>query len=98
MSVMRGVESGFSIARAARHGLLTVTDNRGRVLADGPGTAPGFAVVESQVPVAHVDTLYDRWGDWFAWVAIAALCVAIARSWLVSHSLKTSATFSSIGH
>ncbi len=81
MAVMRGVESGFSIARAARRGLLTVTDNRGRVLADGPGTPSGFTVVESQVPVAHADTLYDRWADWFAWAALIALCLALARSW-----------------
>jgi apolipoprotein N-acyltransferase len=25
----------------------------------------------------HVPTLYARWGDWFAWLSIAALVVAI---------------------
>jgi hypothetical protein len=41
MAMMRGVESGFSIARAARNGLLTASDNRGRVLPSAPRCACG---------------------------------------------------------
>ena len=33
MAILRGVESGFSIARSAKLGILTATDDRGRVLA-----------------------------------------------------------------
>lgn len=77
MAVMRGVESGFSIARAARHGLLTVSDNRGRVLVQRAGAPSGFVVATVDVPVAHVTTLYDRFGDWFAWVCIALLLLVI---------------------
>src|SRR4029077_3242303 len=32
IAVMRGVEDGFSIARAAKNGFLTVSDNRGRIM------------------------------------------------------------------
>ena len=35
MAILRGVESGFSIVRAPKQGILTVTDDRGRVLAGG---------------------------------------------------------------
>jgi len=31
---MRGVEDGFSIARAAKGGSLTVSDDRGRMIAE----------------------------------------------------------------
>jgi apolipoprotein N-acyltransferase len=33
MAILRGVENSFSIARAPRHGILSVSDSRGRVLA-----------------------------------------------------------------
>ena len=77
MAVMRGVESGFSIARAARHGLLTITDNRGRVLAERPTSKAGFVVVTADVPVAHENTVYDQFGDWFAWLSVALLIASV---------------------
>ncbi len=33
MAILRGVESGFSIARSVKQGILTLSDSRGRVLA-----------------------------------------------------------------
>jgi apolipoprotein N-acyltransferase len=78
MAVMRGVESGFSIARAAKQGVLTLSDNRGRILLERVTSPSGFVVAEGRVPVARASTLYARAGDWFAWVALAALLVMIA--------------------
>src|SRR5262249_21898528 len=40
MAVLRGVENGFALARAGRNGLLTLSDNRGRILAER-ATVPG---------------------------------------------------------
>ena len=65
MAILRGVESGFSIARSAKRGLLTVSDNRGRILLEKPGSFSGMVSVEALVPVAHATTLYARWGEWF---------------------------------
>jgi apolipoprotein N-acyltransferase len=77
MAIVRGVESGFSIARAPKQGILTVTDNRGRVLAERvTGDAP-FATLLASVPVLHETTLYARWGDWFAWLNLAILAIAL---------------------
>ena len=75
MAIMRGVESGFSEARAAKRGRLTLSDNRGRVLseaqtADFTSTAPFVSVVGS-LPAGHERTLYTRAGDWFAWMDLA---------------------------
>ena len=73
MAILRGVENGFSIARAPRHGILTVSDGRGRVLAERSTAAAPFATVLAQVPVSHQSTLYSRIGNWFPWCSIALL-------------------------
>jgi apolipoprotein N-acyltransferase len=77
MAVMRGVESGFSLARGARGGFLTVADNRGRVLAETRSDAAPFATLMATVPAVHDTTLYLLWGDWFAWVALALLFITV---------------------
>jgi apolipoprotein N-acyltransferase len=78
MAILRGVESGFSIARAPKQGVLTVTDDRGRVLAErDTGSAP-FATIVASVPVWNERTLYDRAGDWFAWLDLVLSAVLLA--------------------
>jgi apolipoprotein N-acyltransferase len=77
MAVMRGVESGFTIARSAKQGLLTVSDDRGRILAQQDAATVHFASLLATAPVRHDDTLYARWGDWFAWLNIAGLIVIL---------------------
>lgn len=79
IAVMRGVEDGFSVARTAKNGLLYVSDNRGRILGETSSASAPFATLLVNVPVAHTWTLYQAWGDWFAWVAIALLVVVIAQ-------------------
>ncbi len=73
MAVLRGVESGFSIARAADLGILTASDDRGRILAEQStvGIGAPIATAVAEVPVRHDGTLYSRFGDWFAWVCMA---------------------------
>ena len=74
---MRGVEDGFSIARAAKNGFLTVSDSRGRIVGEvSSGSAP-FATLLVDVPAAHSWTVYQLMGDWFAWFAIALLLFAV---------------------
>lgn len=72
---MRGVEYGSSIVRSAKVGFLTVSDDRGRVLAEASTTpqAP-FRTLLAAVPVRHDSTLYQELGDWFAWLNLALLC------------------------
>ena len=77
MAVLRGVESGFSIARSAKLGILTATDDRGRVLAERNTLAAPFATVVATIPVRHDATIYARFGDWFAWLNIAALVILL---------------------
>jgi len=77
MAILRGIESGFSIARAPKQGILTVTDNRGRVLAEAATSSAPFATVLAHVPVQHDATLYSRWGNWFAWMNVVLFAIAV---------------------
>jgi len=79
MAVMRGVESGFSIVRAAKEGLLTVSDDRGQVLAQQRSDAAPFATLLADAPVRHVTTPYLLFGDWFAWLTLAALAIVLLK-------------------
>jgi apolipoprotein N-acyltransferase len=78
IALMRAVEDGFSLARTAKLGFLTVSDNRGRVLGEvRSGTAP-FATLLVDVPTQHSTTVYQYLGDWFVWVSIALLVFGLA--------------------
>ncbi len=78
MAIMRGVESGFSLARSAKNGLLTLSDNRGRVLAQTASNSADFATLVTTVPVRNDATLYARWGNWFPWFTVGLLAVLLA--------------------
>lgn len=77
MAILRGVESGFAIARAARDGTLTLSDDRGRVLAETHSNLDADAVLVGTLPRRNDHTLYARWGNWFAWLDVAGLIVLL---------------------
>jgi apolipoprotein N-acyltransferase len=84
MGVLRGVESGFSIARSAKQGMLSVSDSRGRILAQqssaaepGSPTAP-FSILIADVPVWHEPTFYANTGNWFAWLDLILAAILLA--------------------
>jgi len=79
MAVMRAVEDGFSLARSARNGVLTVADDRGRIVAETASDAAPIALLMSSVRVGHDETLFLLLGDWFGWFAIALLASVVAR-------------------
>lgn len=82
MAIMRGVEGGFSVARAARAGYLTVSDDRGRILAEARSGSTSFATLLARVPVGPDWTLFQAWGNWFAWLCVALLGVVLGK-WLL---------------
>jgi apolipoprotein N-acyltransferase len=73
MAILRGVESGFAIARSARDGALTLSDDRGRIIAEVPSNQDVDASLVGTLPVRTTKTLYAQWGDWFAWLNLVAL-------------------------
>lgn len=79
LSLIRGVESGFAMVRDAKNGLLTASDDRGRILEERSTRQDGaFVTMLATVPVSHDSTLYQEWGDWFAWLNLAALASLLA--------------------
>ena len=78
MAVMRAVENGFALARCARNGLLTLSDSRGRILAETATVSDRFVSITGKVNIAGEKTLYARAGDWFAWLCVAAFVSLLA--------------------
>ena len=82
MAVLRAVESGFALARSARNGLLTLSDNRGRILAER-ATVPGrFVSISGKINIDRVTTFYAMSGDWFAWLCVVLLVFLLASLFL----------------
>jgi apolipoprotein N-acyltransferase len=82
MTLTRGVENGYSVIRASRDGLLTVSDPYGRVVAERESRSlPGTAMLVRANVSEPVSTLYTRIGDCFGWfaVGIGALLITIGR-------------------
>lgn len=73
MSVVRGVESGFSLARAARGGVLSANDSRGRLIAARAPAHGEDTMAFANLPIGTGRTLYSRTDDWFG-----RLCVIFA--------------------
>jgi len=80
MAVMRAVENGFGLVRAAKNGYLTLADNRGRVLAETRSDARmPFTTLLGSVTARHSSTLYVLLGDWCAWMACVVFVACLAR-------------------
>ncbi len=77
MSVVRGVENGFAIARAAKTGYVTAHDAYGRTLASSSTFDEDPAMVVADIPTGPGPTLYTYFGDWFGWFSIVASLILI---------------------
>jgi len=77
MAVMRAVENGFALARSGRNGLLTLSDNRGRIIAEATTTPGRFVSVAGKVNVEREKTFYAQSGDWFAWLCVATFVILL---------------------
>jgi apolipoprotein N-acyltransferase len=80
MAVLRGIEGGFAVARAARDGRLTLSDDRGRILGEADTAGARMASVLAGARVGPAGTPYTKLGDWFGWLSCAVLALAIASS------------------
>jgi apolipoprotein N-acyltransferase len=75
---LRGVESGFAVARASHLGYLTLSEPSGRVVSQAAtGLATPFVSVTGRLAMPTGGTLYTRWGDWFAWLCLAFVAGAV---------------------
>jgi len=82
MAIVRSVEGGFALARTASDGQLTVSDPRGRIVAERASVSAPEVVLAAAVPLGGGGTFYSRTGDWCAWLCALtafACCVAAWR-------------------
>jgi len=82
IAILRGIENGVAVARVASHGLLTLNDRYGRLVnrRTSTGDAPMTLVGDLPVPLKGGQTLYNRMGDVFAWIALLAGVALFLRS------------------
>ncbi len=72
MTAMRGVEQGFAVVRTSKEGLLSVSDSRGRILAEAEsGAGAGRTLLATLTVEPRRPTLYGRIGDLFGWLCLA---------------------------
>ena len=83
----------FAMARAARRGRLTLSDDRGRVVAEASSEQHDATLV-GNLPLYSSRTLYGRWGDWFAWLDLIILAVCLVMSFLPARETAASPTAS----
>jgi apolipoprotein N-acyltransferase len=71
VAILRSVENGVPMARAARQGLLTLSDRYGRIVAMEK-TGGDFVSLTGELPLdgRGGNTVYDRIGDAFGWLCV----------------------------
>lgn len=89
MAIMRGVENGFALVRAANSGLVTASDAHGRIIAAKMDTPAGLTMIVADLPLGPGPTLYTRIGDAFAWFSVVLLLLIGAYAYLVRRRMPT---------
>ena len=72
VTAWRGVEGGYAVARAARHGMSFVSDPYGRIVAERRSGAVTGTLIARAPSALPAPPLYARVGDLFGWICVAA--------------------------
>jgi apolipoprotein N-acyltransferase len=73
MTALRGVESGYAVARATRNGVSSVRDRFGRIIVEAPSSGAARTSTGVVALAARPEpTLYARVGNLFGWSALLA--------------------------
>jgi len=80
IAAVRAIENRRYLVRATATGISAVIDPHGRVVTQSAMDAP--AVLTANVRAVHAQTPYQRWGDAFAWLVVAAVAGRTIHLWL----------------
>jgi len=69
MTMMRGIEGGYAVARSARNGIAGAYDAYGRVVAEAV-SVPGVTLVTANLPAVSIDTPYAHIREAFGWLCV----------------------------
>ena len=84
VNVLRAVETGRPVLRAANTGFSAVIDPFGRVHEKSALFTQEILRTDIALPVGERVNFYTQWGDWFAW-----LCAAFYFTLLISTMVFT---------
>lgn len=93
MAVMRGVEGGFALVRAANKGLVTASDAEGRLIASKMVASDGLTMIVTDLPLGSGSTLYARIGNLFPWLCTVLLltitiCLPLSKTGRRAHTAE----------
>ena len=93
MSVMRGIEGGFAMVRAAHGGLEIVSDAQGRLVALKKDEPTGLTLTVADLPLGPGSTLYVRIGNLFPWLCVLGTLLlgagAATRKWFAPRGMPS---------
>ncbi|MFE3653060.1 nitrilase-related carbon-nitrogen hydrolase [Streptomyces sp. NPDC057579] len=72
-AALRAIEGGYALVRPDGEGVTAAFDNQGHVLAATDYFTTDRQATVAYVPVRGTTTVYDRIGDTFAWLCLAAV-------------------------
>jgi len=76
LGAVRAAETGRPVVQAALTGVTVAFDARGRLLAWMGQSSRGVVAVRLGLPAASARTVYDRFGDYVPWSALAVVVLA----------------------
>jgi apolipoprotein N-acyltransferase len=82
----RAIETRKNLVRVTNTGLTTVINPKGEMLETLPLFSP--AVLTAKVEIMEGETLYVRYGDWFAWMTVAGAMLMVLRGWKLSRPAR----------
>jgi apolipoprotein N-acyltransferase len=81
MAVLRSIENGFAMVRAAASGRLTVNDAHGRIIAEKiTSDVEPVKLVSELGLTSSARTLYSSIGDVFAWLTVCGAVIVLSAS------------------
>jgi len=78
-AIAHSISGGFSLARSAYFGFLSLTDPRGRVIAWEPTQIEEETYAIGEVPVGGGRTVYAYLGNWFVWLNCLGVALILGR-------------------
>ncbi|MDO8954162.1 MAG: nitrilase-related carbon-nitrogen hydrolase [Gammaproteobacteria bacterium] len=75
--IMRGIENGYTVVRAAKDGMLSVTTPTGEVIAEKLATSHEGVILLANAPIWQNSSFYAQYGNWFAWVLMVMMLILI---------------------
>jgi apolipoprotein N-acyltransferase len=91
MAIFRGIENGTSIFRQVSGGLSLASDPRGKIRGSMDFYQRGEKFWIIDFSYSHVDTIYNKIGDLFAWICLAITVLGlllIAAKYIVDRQTK----------